>query len=145
MNHSLVHRAKRFSIVIYVLTSLGLMTELLLESHYEEFWQVLPLVVISLGLMILLAYQYWTISILKISNKIMVILLILTGCVGVFFHLKNNWGFELEIYPHLKGWELFRKTLTGAIPVLAPGALVILGLLGQLILLFERIKQSYYE
>ncbi|MFB3131882.1 MAG: hypothetical protein ACE10K_05095, partial [Rhodothermales bacterium] len=38
--------------------------------------------------------------------------------------------FELEMYPTLKGLELFWESIKGATPALAPGTMIQLGLLG---------------
>jgi hypothetical protein len=38
--------------------------------------------------------------------------------------------FELEMYPSMRGFELVAKTMTGATPVLAPGTMALLGLIG---------------
>ena len=66
--------------------------------------------------------------------KVVSILTILTGIMGIGLHLKNNMEFEQEMYPQLAGWDLIEGSLTGALPVLAPGALIPIGLLGLLII-----------
>ena len=38
--------------------------------------------------------------------------------------------FELEMYPDLAGWKLFKDSMMGATPALAPGAMVQIGLIG---------------
>jgi hypothetical protein len=53
-----------------------------------------------------------------------------SGVVGVVLHYRGNTAFELEMYPDLAGFELVQKTLTGATPVLAPGSMTLLGLVG---------------
>jgi hypothetical protein len=58
------------------------------------------------------------------------ILFLAAGVFGVGLHHDGNSAFELEMYPSPSGLELVRKTLTGATPVLAPGSMVVLGLIG---------------
>ncbi|MEM6831595.1 MAG: hypothetical protein AAF551_13885, partial [Bacteroidota bacterium] len=58
---------------------------------------------------------------------------IAVGLLGIGIHLKNNIDFELEMYPQLNGWNLFVKSMTGALPVMAPGSLIPIGLLGLLV------------
>ena len=53
-----------------------------------------------------------------------------SGVLGVGLHYRGNVEFERELYPALAGMELVRKTLTGATPVLAPGSMALLGLVG---------------
>jgi hypothetical protein len=48
----------------------------------------------------------------------------------MLLHYQSNREFELETYPTMAGLELLRETLTGAIPALAPGALIHIGLIG---------------
>ena len=57
---------------------------------------------------------------------------IVSGGLGVWFHLKANFEFEMELHPSLEGWELLKESLSGAIPALAPGSMVALGLVGHL-------------
>ena len=58
------------------------------------------------------------------------ILFVLSGGVGLWLHYHGNAEFELEMYPSLKGAELFWESVTGATPTLAPGTMLELGLLG---------------
>ena len=62
----------------------------------------------------------------------MTILFVLSGVVGLWLHYHGNVEFELEMYPGLAGFELFRESVTGATPTLAPGTMLELGLLGLL-------------
>jgi hypothetical protein len=57
-------------------------------------------------------------------------LFVLSGGIGVVLHYQGNVAFELEMYPTLSGMELVSRTLTGATPVLAPGSMTLLGLVG---------------
>ncbi len=57
---------------------------------------------------------------------------VLGGMAGFWFHIGANMDFELEMYSRLSGWDLVSRTARGALPVLAPGALIQLGLIGYL-------------
>ena len=57
---------------------------------------------------------------------------VLGGIAGFWFHIGANMDFELEMYSRLSGWDLVSRTARGALPVLAPGALIQLGLIGYL-------------
>jgi len=50
--------------------------------------------------------------------------------LGLVLHFKGNMEWALERNPDLGGANLIWKSLTGATPALAPGALTQLGLLG---------------
>jgi len=58
------------------------------------------------------------------------VIYIVSGGLGIYFHIRSNVEFELEMYPSMGGWELVRESLTGALPALAPGTMIYLGLLG---------------
>lgn len=60
------------------------------------------------------------------------ILFVLSGFAGTLLHYQGNAEFELERDPSLSGWALFRDTMTGATPALAPGTMMLLGLIGLL-------------
>jgi hypothetical protein len=55
---------------------------------------------------------------------------VLAGMLGVYLHYSGNREFELEMYPTMSGMELFRKTMTGATPALAPGTMIQLAFVG---------------
>ena len=58
---------------------------------------------------------------------------LLAAGAGIFFHLKANVEFELELRPSIERGELIVETLKGAMPALAPVAMAQLGLLGLLV------------
>ena len=117
-------------LLIFVIGSVGLGTELLLLGHFEEWRQQIPLVLLTLGLVLLaIRILYRGVIILRLFRLTM-LAFVLAGIVGVWFHLSANMEFELEMYPTLSGLELLSKALGGAMPALAPGALVQLGLIG---------------
>jgi hypothetical protein len=108
------------------------MAELLLLGHYEDTWQWTPLVLLGPGLVVgawvLMRPTVGLVSSLRVLSVVFVI----SGAVGVFLHLKSNVEFELELHPSMEGMELIWETLHGAIPALAPGTMVWMGLLGLL-------------
>ena len=57
------------------------------------------------------------------------------GFLGVYFHFQSNVEFEQELHPNSGGLELVTESLGGTMPTLAPGAMIMLGLLGILIAL----------
>jgi len=108
----------------------GTGAELLLLEHYEDAWQVVPLVLIGLGLVV----TGWRVSrpgpaSLRGFRAVMV-LMVASGALGLFLHYRGNTEFELERDPALAGFTLFREAMTGATPALAPGAMILFGLLG---------------
>ena len=116
-------------LAILALGLLGTGAELLLLGHYEE-WQRIPLVLITIGV-IVVGWHAAAASAASVRTlQIVTLLFVLSGAVGVGLHFRGNAAFELEMYPSLSGFEFVRRTLTGATPTLAPGTMVMLGLIG---------------
>ena len=115
---------------LVLIGTVGLIAELLLMEHFEDWEQVIPLVVLGLGLAGAGTAAYHpTRSTVGIFRMLMVGF-VLTGLLGLWLHYRGNAEFELEIAPAAAGGALIWKALRGAVPTLAPGALVQLGLLG---------------
>ena len=135
-------------LLIFVLGTVGLGTELLLLGHFEEWRQQVPLVLLVLGLVLLAIRLFYRSAIILRLFRLTMLAFVLGGMVGLWFHLSANMEFELEMYPTLSGLKLLSKALGGAMPALAPGALVQLGLIGFLYtyqhpaLIRERTKEN---
>lgn len=123
-------RIRAFLLAVLAVGMLGMGTELLLIGHAESAQQLIPLVLLALGIVTLgghaVAPRAATVRALQAAMTLFVV----SGVVGVWLHVLGNVEFELEMYPSMQGIELVKKTLTGATPVLAPGSMTLLGLIG---------------
>jgi hypothetical protein len=112
---------------------IGTATDLLLLEHFEDAWQLPPLVLIAAGLCSVawIAARGGAAAIAALRWTMW--LCIAAGVVGVALHFNGNREFQQEIDPTLSGWPLFVKVITAkAPPALAPASMVQLGLLGLL-------------
>ena len=121
---------RRLLATLAALTAAGLVLELALLGHTEDRIQWAPFVALTAGLLSALWF-----AIQPGARTVRVLRLVMAACVavglaGLWYHYSGNAEFELEMYPSRAGFELFRESMTGATPALAPGALVQLGLLG---------------
>jgi hypothetical protein len=117
-------------LALVCLGTLGLIAELLLQGHYESFTQWIPLIVLGIGLVSTIAVaRSKSRGTIRVFQGVMAAFVI-AGVLGVYFHLKGNVEWELERDPGLALGPLIWKTLSGATPAFAPGALAQLGLLG---------------
>jgi hypothetical protein len=91
---------------------------------------VLPIALLSAGVIIALWHVASPGRGSTRSLQALMVVFVLSGGLGVLMHYHGNEEFELEMYPSMSGIELVKKTLTGATPVLAPGTMVVLGLVG---------------
>jgi len=123
-------RLRQFLLVIAAIVFLMTVTELFFLNHWSETIQLLPFALSGLGLITLcLAYfrpSHGTITTLRWAMVVIAI----CSLIGVYEHMVNNLGFEMEIQPNSTTWELVMATLEGANPVLAPGILLLGALIG---------------
>jgi hypothetical protein len=123
-------RLRKILLWTLVAGATGMMGELLLIGHDESTAQFVPLVLLATGILaalVMLAAP--TRRRLRLLQLLMALFLG-AGILGVGLHYQGNNEFELEMYPSLAGVELMSKALTGATPVLAPGSMSLLGVLG---------------
>jgi DNA uptake protein ComE-like DNA-binding protein len=121
---------RRNLLIILVIGLVGTGAELLLLEHYEDPWQFAPFVLIGLALATLGWHAVSRGAASVRSLQAVMALCVLGGAAGVLLHYRGNAEFELEMYPEIRGFELFAHSITGATPALAPGTLALLGLIG---------------
>ena len=110
----------------------GLEVELALLRHADSLTQWIPHVALMIGVLSTVAVYFRPgVPTLRAFQVVMLIFLV-AGALGVYLHFQGNVEFALERDPSLSGASLIWKTLRGATPALAPGALAQLGLLGLL-------------
>ena len=116
-----------FTLIVSVV---GTLAELLLLEHFEDAWQWAPIALLG-GALVTLAWYALERgpTSLNVLRGLMV-LCIASGLLGLILHYKGNVEFELEMYPDLAGWKLFKDSMMGATPALAPGAMLQIGLVG---------------
>lgn len=93
-------RIRQFLLIISAAVFVMTVTELFFLSHWSETIQLLPFVLSGLGL-ITLALAYFrpspvTIKVLQWS----MILIGLCSLIGIYEHMINNYGFQIEIQPN---------------------------------------------
>jgi hypothetical protein len=118
-------------LIILLLGLLGTVTELVLLEHYEEPLQFVPLVLIVAALPTL----WWEFSrrdlVSRRAMQIVMTLFVLAGFLGIGAHFHGSAEYQLELNPEMDNWQLLEKILRAkAPPLLAPGMMLQLGLLG---------------
>jgi hypothetical protein len=109
----------------------GTVSELWLIGHHEDWWQLVPLVMIGTSAVVLgwVAWS-WTAGAVRVF-RVCMLLLMLSGVTGSILHYRANMEFQLEMDPTLGGVALMFKVLHAkAPPTLAAGNMALLGLLG---------------
>ena len=108
----------------------GTAVELLLLEHYEEWRQIIPLGLLAAALVALIWHAVNRSAAPVRLLQLLMLLFVVAGVTGLVLHYRGNAEFELEMYPSQAGWELFRKSMMGATPALAPGTMIQLALIG---------------
>lgn len=126
-------RLRMLLLVVIVVGMAGTAADLLLLEHYEDGWQMAPLVMLALGLM--MAAWAWSAAsrAAVMALRVTMLVFLATGAAGLVLHFNGNMEFQHEMDPTLRGWDLFVTVMRAkAPPALAPAAIVQIGLLGLL-------------
>jgi hypothetical protein len=124
---------RRLGLALLLFGIAGATTELVLLEHMEDLLQWTPLVLLALGLLVGVSVAVRPTRAVVTSLRALMAVYLLAGALGVYLHVKSNVEFELEMRPSMAGFELVMESLKGAMPALAPGTMVQLGLLGLLV------------
>jgi hypothetical protein len=108
----------------------GTAAELLLIGHFEDPWQLVPISLLSAGTVVGLAHAMKPGLLTVRLLQLLMVLFIISAGIGMVLHYQGNSEFELEMHPSLEGTALVKESMTGAFPVLAPGTMALLGLVG---------------
>lgn len=122
-------------VVTLLFMMLGTAFELVLLDHYEDLNQFIPLLCIGLSMLLVLVLLVYRSRFMALLFKIVLALTAFSGFYGTFLHLRANYEFELEMQPTAAGWHLFVESLSGALPSLAPGSMIVLALIGYVYLI----------
>ena len=118
-------------LAVLAIALLGTVTELVLLEHYEQVLQLVPVVLIAAAL-VAIAWQVASRGAASLrALEIIMILFVLAGFAGVVAHFLGSAEFQLDLDPSMANWELLEKVMRAkAPPLLAPGMMLQMGLLG---------------
>jgi hypothetical protein len=109
---------------------MGTIGELILLRHIDKPAQWIPLAALAAAVPILIWHASSPSAASVRTLQVLMLAFAVLGVVGVGLHYDGNVEFERELNPSERGWTFVRKTVAGATPVLAPGSMVLLGLVG---------------
>jgi len=128
-----VKQGGRLLTLLLLVGTAGTLVELLLLGHVEGWQQLVPVVLLAVGV----AVTGWRLlapgSVSLRAVRWLGVLYVASGLLGLWFHYVGNVEFEREMAPDAAGWSLIKAALTGATPALAPGTMVWFGALALVI------------
>ena len=126
-----VELLRRWVLGVLVLGLVGTATELVLLGHYEQPLQLVPVILIALAVAALIWHAMRPGAASLNALLIVMALFVLASFVGFVAHFHGSAEFHLDQDPSMSTWELVAKVLRSkAPPLLAPGMMMQLGLLG---------------
>jgi hypothetical protein len=126
-----VERLRLWVLGVLVLGLIGTATELILLEHYEQPLQFVPLVLMAMGVVVLIWHYARRDAASLRALQIVMGLFVLSGFAGMLAHFNGSTEYQLELNPDMGTAELLGKILHAkAPPLLAPGMMMQMGLLG---------------
>lgn len=138
--NSNLKRISQLVSIVFLFMLIGTILELYLLGHYEDTLQLFPILCIALSLFLMVVLVFTKALIAIRAFKLVLVLTALSGLYGTYLHLQANFEFEYDMTPSASKWELFRESLSGALPALAPLSMVVLALIGYTYLLITKQK-----
>ena len=127
-----LRRLRNLLLAVLTLGITGTGIDLLALGHYEDSWQLAPLVIVGLALCTIVwhALQRESLGSIRALRIVMTAALV-AGVLGFLLHYQSNLEFQLEMDATQGHWSLLGKVLRAqAPPAFAPLSMVVFGLLG---------------
>ena len=121
---------RRLILAVVVVGIAGIGAELVLLEHWESPLQWTPFIGMGAATLVIAAAGMRPTRRRILLLRATMLALIVIGAVGTWLHWRSNALLELEMNPAAAGWPFVRRVLFGGTPLLAPGAVLHLGLIG---------------
>jgi len=121
---------RRFLLAALAVGVAGTAGELILLGHFESATQWIPVAALGLAAVVLVWHAAAPSRLTVRLVQVLMAAFVVSGLVGVGLHYDGNVEFERELHPKDTGMAFLSHVLAGATPVLAPGSMVLLGLVG---------------
>ena len=117
--------------LLLLVALVGTSVELLLLEHDEDALQFIPLALLAGGVVTLTMTAIRPAPLTMAAFRIVMVLMIVGGVLGMALHFRANLEFQRELTPEGTVSDLFWKAVSAKTPpALAPGVLAQLGCLG---------------
>lgn len=127
---SMEQRLRRFLLAVTAAIFTGSVFELILIGHHEETLQWMPFLVSAVGFVAVAGVWFSPGRSLLLVLRWVMVVTILTSLLGMWLHFSGNLAFTREINPSFSLSESIWPAMKGSYPLLAPGILLVAGVLG---------------
>ena len=134
-------RLKQVLVLALLFMMIGTLLELYLLDHYEDIWQLIPVICIGAALINFCVLFYRRSQAAIHLFKLVLLLTSFSGVYGVVLHLQANYEFEQDMKPRAGFWQLILESISGALPTLAPMSLLVLACIGYSYLILTQHQQ----
>ena len=121
---------RKFLLASLAIGIVGTAGELVLLGHVESPAQWIPIMALGVAVLVLVWHAAAPTRATVRTLRLLMLVFVGSGIAGVGLHYDGNVEFERELHPKDEGLLFLQHTVAGATPVLAPGSMVLLGLLG---------------
>lgn len=122
---------RKLLLAILLFSMAGTLADLVLMDHYQDWWQVIPLGVIGLALIVLADHGLRRTSTGIRALQAVMALFVVAGVAGVILHFRTSADFQREIDDAMGGLRLVKAVLMSKVPpTLAPLTMLQMGLVG---------------
>lgn len=127
---SVEQRLRRFLLAVTAAIFIGSVFELILIGHYQETLQWTPFLVSAVGFITIAGVWFAPGRTMLLVLRWVMVLTILASLLGMWLHFSGNLTFTREINPSFTLSESIWPAMKGSYPLLAPGILLVAGVLG---------------
>ena len=137
----MILRVRRMLLGVLIAGTIGTAAELMLTGHTEEVWQQLPIGLLAAAVPVAAIVAIRPLRGAVTLLQILMVIFIAAGLLGAYFHYHGNAEFARELTPGLAGFDLLKEAMTRQTPPpLAPGTMILLGLIGLICCYGENTK-----
>lgn len=127
---SFEQRLRRFLLAVTAAIFIGSVFELILIGHYEETLQWTPFLVSAIGFVTIVGVWFAPGRTMLLVLRWVMVITMVASLLGMWQHFSGNLAFTREINPSFTLSESIWPAMKGSYPLLAPGILLVAGVLG---------------
>lgn len=122
---NVMNRLYKFFVYFGIFIFIGTMVELLALRHYREELQIVPIILVPLGILLAVLFLVKTTPFVQKASLIGMWIVAAGGAMGMIVHVVSNLESVFEGGLTLSFGQILQQAIGGRNPLLAPGTLTI--------------------